>query len=191
MNDAPCRIYRRCHGAKPICSLRSVPRYGSQVGDKLWKGCGAEPGLSMPHLDLSLADRGIEHAETEVIMSKRQQAPIGALEQINILLREYDALRAEIRTRITQRWQVLGYLGAILVFVGTQGGAAWSAEVISACLVALALGAIWIRTGHYVVELHLRVAEIEKTINVLAGQSLLRWESSGPDRFLVRFHLGQ
>ena len=98
-------------------------------------------------------------------------------EKINILLKEYDTLRAEILQRLSSRFAFLGLFGA----VGADGffvaGDISIFQKFVLFLTALFLFAVWMQLGTVIARCAKRVAEIEEFVNQIAGEKLLRWES--------------
>jgi hypothetical protein len=101
------------------------------------------------------------------------------MENIQILLKEYDTLRAELITRGTQVFQWFALVGvsaaALLAWVGTHG---WS-PLFWAALAAFGAGLAYIRLRIHWDVWHAaaQVRELEKQINDLAGTKLLTWET--------------
>lgn len=97
-------------------------------------------------------------------------------EKIQILLKEYDSLRVEILQRSSQRFTFLtlfGALGAYSFFVAESLNCY---QVLVSIMSALFLFGVWFLLGKIIVRCSRRIAEIEKEINTLSDQVLLRWE---------------
>jgi hypothetical protein len=96
------------------------------------------------------------------------------VDQIQILLHEYDSLRSEIINRTGFGFQ-LGAIGlaALALLISQRGLKLWIGLVVGIILfgsgIALNLRAIQ--------KLHVRLERIEKNINVHTGQDLLEWET--------------
>ncbi|MCK4625915.1 MAG: hypothetical protein KAV00_11435 [Phycisphaerae bacterium] len=94
--------------------------------------------------------------------------------RIDILLKEYDSLRAEMISRCNNRFAMLGIIGGIIAFISAYP-----------CLTTWVLGGIavlfllcvWAYLGHLIYNCGIRVAAIERQINEIAGEKLLAWES--------------
>src|ERR1700690_2579023 len=54
-------------------------------------------------------------------VNMRQEQTMNDNEKINILLREYDALRAEIRSRSDNQFTLLGFAGLVLTWLFSRG----------------------------------------------------------------------
>jgi hypothetical protein len=121
-------------------------------------------------------------------MAESDPVKLSPKDQINILLKEYDTLRAEILGRMNHRWQMLGLIGAIVAFISAQSGAIAGRAI--AGVMAVGLFGLWLNSGRYVARLARRVSEIEKHVNGLAGENLLVWESQGGDRLIRRLFGG-
>jgi hypothetical protein len=121
-------------------------------------------------------------------MPETNTAALSSKDQINILLKEYDTLRAEILGRMNHRWQMLGLIGAIVTFASAQSGAIAGRAI--AGVMAVGLFGLWLNSGRYVARLARRVSDIEKRVNGLAGENLLEWESQGGDRVIRRLFKG-
>ena len=105
--------------------------------------------------------------------------------QIDILLKEYDTLRAEACVRINFRFAFLGLIcGTItLALAGDKDG---SREWLF-CL-TVALSAIWFYIGQLLNRIRSGIQRVEREINTLAGARLLTWESEASSRLLGRVH---
>lgn len=117
-------------------------------------------------------------AETDV-QALRQR------DHIDILLKEYETLRAEILNRINHRWQMLSVIGAILAFISTQRGTAfWLGWAI-----ATFLGLLLLISARYIARLAEHISGIERRINALAGVEHLTWETIGTNRAIRSMRL--
>jgi hypothetical protein len=114
--------------------------------------------------------------------------------KIQILLKEYDALRAEIISRASNRFSSLGILAAVVAFVASQKDAlfAW----IAGGVVVIVLIGVWLRLGYLIGRCSAQIAKIEEQINELADADLLSWESRAaplwvwyPVRWIRRKHV--
>jgi hypothetical protein len=113
--------------------------------------------------------------------------------KIQILLKEYDALRAEIISRTSNRFSSLGILAAVVAFSASQQNVllAW----IVGGAVGLLLFGVWLRLGYLIGRCSAQIANVEEQINALAGDDLLTWESRAvlqwvwyPARWIRRKH---
>lgn len=95
--------------------------------------------------------------------------------QIQILLKEYDTLRQEIVGRINNRFSLVGFGSGLAVFLASQKPTHWGWLLIVSWLVALLL--LWWRTAKLLRRCSVRIADLERQINRLAGAELLAWES--------------
>jgi hypothetical protein len=98
-------------------------------------------------------------------------------EKIDILLKEYDTLRAEILQRLSNRFAFLGLFGAVGAYGFFVSGNISISQKIVLFLTALFLLSVWMQLGIVVARCAKRVAEIEGYVNQIAGEKLLKWES--------------
>jgi hypothetical protein len=117
-------------------------------------------------------------------MPETQPEPLGPKERISTLLKEYDTLRAEILSRINHRWQMLGLIGVIVSFISARDGSTLSLDLVPAYAMILLLFGLWLRSDFHLDVLSVRIAEIEKKVNEIAGETLLEWETRGARRLL-------
>lgn len=109
------------------------------------------------------------------------QAKFSDKEKIMILFKEYDTLRAEVISRSSGGYQVIAIFGGLFAALLAWGATHPPIAVFWAAVLTLAVGVIFaaftVFRDIYVIAR--RLAEIEKTINHLAGdQQLLIWESN-------------
>ena len=97
-------------------------------------------------------------------------------EKIQILLKEYDTLRAEIIQRLGHRITFLGLFGAmgVYAFFRDNGLTLYQYSVIAVAIVFTYI--VWHHLGNVIGRCSRRIAEIEQQINGMAGTVLLRWE---------------
>ena len=112
-----------------------------------------------------------------------QQQDIDTVIKINILLKEYDTLRAEMLQRINARFAIVGLLGALLVLLISKWGwqpAGWPLDVrwLVGVLGASILAGIFWRFGTLIRKLAAQVSQVEQRVNKLAQEDLLTWETS-------------
>jgi uncharacterized membrane protein len=118
-----------------------------------------------------------------------QQQNIDTVTKINILLKEYDALRAEMLQRMNARFAIVGLLGALLVLLISKWEwqpAGWPLDVrwLVAVLGAFILAGVFWRFGTLIQKLATRVSQVEQRVNQLAQEDLLTWETCfGRGRF--------
>ena len=96
---------------------------------------------------------------------------------VNVLLREYDTLRAEILARVKSRFDMLIFTAPAATFIASQGQLSrnWRfAVVVGAAAFLLSL---WFYFGSAINQCSVRIAEVEGMINELVGSPLLQWES--------------
>lgn len=103
--------------------------------------------------------------------------PLSAKDRIDVLLHEYDSLRTEILERHSVLTQSVGFsiliLGAIL-------GLLWNHWLFCAIAIVLTCGILyleWWRVELDTAAAALRVCELENTINQIANERLLEWET--------------
>ena len=115
-----------------------------------------------------------------------QQEHIAARDKINILLKEYDALRTEILTRTNNAYTLLTaaatlVVGAVAWFVTTEAGRSkflWLIAIL-AFLAAVFSYLFWVIVLS-IERCAYRLVEIEARVNQLAGETrdpLLQWET--------------
>ena len=97
-------------------------------------------------------------------------------DKIEILFKEYDTLREEIISRLSQRINFLGLFGAIGVYAFFQDKTLNGKQYIIIVLAAILLYCVWHHLGNVVARCSKRIAEIECVINKMAGTTLLVWE---------------
>ena len=101
---------------------------------------------------------------------------------IDILLREYDTLRAEALARIRARFEVVGFIVVSAAFVGSREAVSGSWRLGVGLLALVISGVSWGSFGLALRRLARRLRTIEKKVNKLAGQTLLDWESNPKNR---------
>jgi hypothetical protein len=112
-----------------------------------------------------------------------QQQDIDIVTKINILLKEYDTLRAEMLQRVNARFAIVGLLGALLVLLISKWEwqpAGWSLNVrwlVGVLGASILVGVFW-RFGTLIRKLAAQVSQVEQRVNQLAQEDLLTWETS-------------
>jgi hypothetical protein len=102
--------------------------------------------------------------------------------RIDILLKEYDVLNTQIISRINNRFAITGllcFVGSLIFFKSdetTNPIYTWFGPAASVFVLLLLL-VIWFILGKLIKNLSVRVSQIEKKINSLAGEELLIWET--------------
>ncbi|MER5528386.1 hypothetical protein ABT075_28005 [Streptomyces sp. NPDC002677] len=112
----------------------------------------------------------------------RQQSRVERDAQIiDLLMREYESLRAEIAQRVASRMEILGFSGVIAALLSTGGLSLHKPNLYLAGATVL-LGLLWLRDcnqGIQRIGRHLR--EVESRVNSLStrnyGSSALSWET--------------
>lgn len=102
--------------------------------------------------------------------------------KIEILLKEYDTLRAEIFHRINARFAVVGLMGGLLAFLLSQDGLHSGSFPGTVRWIACAGGGLtiivlWLRLGVLINKIGSHIKSIERRINELVGEELMTWES--------------
>ena len=97
--------------------------------------------------------------------------------KVQILLKEYDTLRAEIASRINQRFAIVGFVLAMVSFVGTKSDLAIPHRWVLGILGLAMSVVLWWRLGHLMKRCSTRICAIERRVNQLMGDELLVWES--------------
>lgn len=116
----------------------------------------------------------MEQAKSESVDNKAK---------IDILLKEYDVLNAKVASRINNRFAITGFAGAVSTFVYFQ-----TRNTTSPCIntwfwtivlmfTVISLLVLWFVLGQLIKNCAVRISQIEKRINELAGEELLKWES--------------
>jgi energy-converting hydrogenase Eha subunit C len=103
------------------------------------------------------------------------------MDQISILFKEYDTLRAEILTRTNNGYQLMTVMAGALAWLLSRpvNRMFFVSLTVVGLLLVLFVAALW-RDIHMI---SARLQELEHDINELAGKELLRWEtrwSGGP-----------
>ncbi|MGW0735601.1 hypothetical protein [Streptomyces sp. NPDC002851] len=102
-------------------------------------------------------------------------------EIIDLLMREYEALRAEVEQRVSSRMQVLGFSGVIAAILAT-GGLSVDKPNLYLAGVAILVGLLWLRDcnrGIQRIGAHLRdvEAEVNRRATRAFGSGALSWET--------------
>jgi hypothetical protein len=95
---------------------------------------------------------------------------------VDIVLHEYDSLRAEMQTRMGARFQLIGFIGIAATVLGTTDISGVSRVLIIIFALILLLG-VWLYFGFYIKRLAKRLREIEAQVNSETGREVLVWES--------------
>jgi hypothetical protein len=110
-------------------------------------------------------------------MSEAQVQPLDSKSKIDILLKEYEALRGEILNRINNRWAITGYVIAAVALMASLSELPGVQVLTIASGSVGALVVLWWGSWCLTRRFGLRIAEIEHQINHLAGEVLLVWET--------------
>lgn len=94
-----------------------------------------------------------------------------------ILLKEYDTLRAEVLKRLDHRFAFVSLFGAVGAYAFFVAKDLSQYQIVVLLSSGAGLMGVWWQLGNLIARCANRVAEIEKEINVMAGEHLLRWES--------------
>ena len=97
-------------------------------------------------------------------------------DKVQILLKEYDSLRAEILQRIGHRFSFLGLTGAVGGYAFFVAKNLSTYQTVVLMIGTIALLGVWWQLGNLIARCSHRIAEIEKTVNSFAGEPLLTWE---------------
>lgn len=120
-------------------------------------------------------------------MADQHEKPLGSPEKIQVLFKEYDALRSGITGRTNNGYQLWGIGAALLTFLMSRpiDWKFWT--LISLFVVVFSLFS-W-TTYRDIQKAAERLRQLESEINGLAGVELLQWETlwgSGVTGFLGR-----
>ena len=110
-------------------------------------------------------------------MVETESPPTDTKAKVDILLKEYDILRSEIISRTNNRFAVIGFIAALIAFVGSQSEMPLYVRCVIGGLAFVAILVIYFRLGQLIKRCAVRIAEIEEKINNLMGEKLLVWES--------------
>src|SRR5438093_6794501 len=97
--------------------------------------------------------------------------------RINIVLKEYDTLRAEVLQRLSARYQLLAVVAALGTLVGTRDVPA-SVIAVTVAITLVVLAVVWIWFLYDIDRCAEKISEIEDHVNKLAGTRLLSWETT-------------
>jgi CcmD family protein len=100
----------------------------------------------------------------------------GKSHAIDVVLHEYDSLRAEMQDRMTARFQLIGFLAIAATILGTTDISKLS-RVLLTIFALLGFVIVWFAFGFYLRRLATRLREIEKEVNDKLGEEVLVWES--------------
>jgi ABC-type multidrug transport system fused ATPase/permease subunit len=107
---------------------------------------------------------------------------------IDVVLHEYDSLRAEIQDRMVARFQLIGYLGIAATLLGTTDISKLS-RVLLITFAVIGFIIVWFSFGFYIRRLARRLREIEKEVNEKLGEEVLVWESKKVPRGRFPYNL--
>ena len=95
---------------------------------------------------------------------------------IDIVLHEYDSLRAEIVSRMDARFQLIGFLAIVATLLGTTdiSNSSRSLLIIAALIL---FTCVWLLFGFYIKRCAQRLREIEDEVNKEFKKPVLVWES--------------
>jgi hypothetical protein len=117
-------------------------------------------------------------------------ATISVKKEIDVLMKEYETLRAEMLQRMRQRMSFLGLFGVTIGYLVFHFEDLDFLGVLALLFATLFLFAIWMRLGRLVAQCSERVAEIERQVNAFAGEILLVWETKARSNPHNLVHLG-
>jgi len=106
--------------------------------------------------------------------------------KVTVLLKEYDTLRQEIVGRISNRFGLVSFGSALVVFLVTQQPPRGRLVVVGLWVVFLLV--LWWRAGVLIRRCSKRIAEIERKVNSLVGEDLLVWETRIGGRSWMRLY---
>jgi hypothetical protein len=96
--------------------------------------------------------------------------------KIDLLLREYDALRNEIAVRVSSNYIVLScFVVLAAAFVGIVKDFSWRAGITGG-VATVGLFFVWWNQLRYMFVCSERVAEIEEEVNRIVGEDVLVWD---------------
>ena len=98
-------------------------------------------------------------------------------DQVEILLKEYDALRTEIVQQMRIRFELVGVIGVVAGLVLTRDMDTWA--VVAVALAGL-VGCVWVwgwlRVG--IGRCAQQLVQVERRVNTLAGADVLTWQQN-------------
>ena len=98
-------------------------------------------------------------------------------EKIQVLMKEYETLRSEMIQRFNSRFQFIMIIGAISGYSFFEIENNSYHKILVLIIAMISVIAIWFWIGYLTAEQSWRISDIEKQVNELAGQKLLRWET--------------
>jgi hypothetical protein len=109
-------------------------------------------------------------------------------DKIDILMKEYDTLRAEILHRSNTRFAFVGLFGALATYALFKTDTHTVLTPALIIIAAIFLFFLWIHIGYLIFRCSRRIAEIENQINSLADEQLLVWENRQKNNIFHRFY---
>lgn len=110
-------------------------------------------------------------------MAQPPVPPIADDAKVALLLKEYDALRSEMVTRINNRFAIVGFVVALVAFLASRSDIPIVGRSLLAGGAAVLIFAVWWRFGQLMKRCSLRLAQIERQVNNVMGEDILIWES--------------
>jgi hypothetical protein len=101
---------------------------------------------------------------------------VNNIDKINVLMKEYEALRAEIRSRSDNQFTLLGFAGLVLTWLFSRSLAIrhWLELLAVIVPILLFMNFLIIQA---IKRCAYRLMAIEKQVNSFAGDHLLEWET--------------
>jgi len=97
--------------------------------------------------------------------------------RVEVLLKEYETLRNEIMGRINNRFAVIGFIVALIAFIGSQSEIPLHVRCVIGGLAFVVILVVYFRLGQLIKRCAVRIGDIEEKINSIMGEKLLVWES--------------
>jgi hypothetical protein len=98
-------------------------------------------------------------------------------EKIQILLKEYETLRAEVVQRFNHRFHFLTIIGGLGAFIFFKADKISYLQISAVVLAAISVIVVWFWIGDVIARCSRRISELERKINEIAGEDLLMWET--------------
>ena len=106
--------------------------------------------------------------------------------KVETMMKEYEMLRTHILSNSNARFALVGYLLALIAFVGGQSDYSSTLRLAVSASGSMAVLAIWWRFGQLIGRAANQLEKIELRINGLLNDDLLSWETRISKKALFR-----